>query len=327
MKPQILFGCKVADEAARARMQEHADIIELEGCTEQTLLDNVAGKTALIVPYTPGVVITQKVIDAGTDLKLIGTTYGGTRQSIDDVYALEKGLCMIHTGPTRPRPMAEYTLGLILSSLLEIHNYHHHMNSDDPWPRFKYGRSRILHDRRVGIIGFGLIGSGIRDLMAAFTDDVWVCSSHMSNEEAEELEVHKASLNEIFSECEVIILSGGHTNGTTHLVGREQFELMQDRALFVNIARGKMVDEQAMAEVVAKKDIRLALDVFEEEPLPADSPLRGNDKVLITPHRANNPIEFELRWQFLADEFDKFFNGEKPTTALTLDRIKVMSES
>ncbi len=327
MKPQILFGCKVDDQEAKARMQQHADIIELDECTEQSLLENVAEKTALIVPYTSSVVITKQVIDAGTDLKMVGTTYGGTRQSIDDVYALEKGLCMIHTGPTRPRPMAEYTLGLILSSLLEIHNYHHHMNSDDPWPRFKYGRSRILHDRRVGIIGFGMIGQGIRDLMSAFTDDVWVCSSHMTDEEAAELEVRKATLNEIFAECEVIILSGGHTNSTTHLVGREQFELMQDRALFVNIARGKMVDEKAMADVASKKDIRLALDVFEEEPLPVDSPLRRNDKVLLTPHRANNPIEFELRWKFLADEFDKFFNGEKPVTALTLDRIKVMSES
>ena len=327
MKPQILFGCKIEDDAAKDRMRRHADLVELSGCTESALLEHVPGKLGLIVPFTPGVVVTRAVIDAGTALKLAGTTYGGTRQSIDDVYALEKGLCLIHTGPTRPRPMAEYTLGLILSSLLEIHNYHHHMNSDDPWPRLRYGRSRILHGRRVGIIGFGLIGSGIRDLLAAFTDDVWVCSNHLSDAEAAAHKVRKAGLDELFANCEVIILSGGHTDGTTHLVGKAQFELMRDRALFVNIARGKMVDEKAMAEAVGRKDIRLALDVFEEEPLPAESPLRGNDKVLLTPHRANNPIEFELRWQFLADEFDRFFAGEKPMTALTPDRAKVMSES
>jgi len=67
------------------------------------------------------------------------------------------------------------------------------------------------------------------------------------------------------------------------------------------------------------------VDVFEEEPLPETSPLRNNDKVLLTPHRANNPIEFEQRWEFLADELDKFFSGEKPQTALTLNRIKVMT--
>jgi D-3-phosphoglycerate dehydrogenase len=102
---------------------------------------------------------------------------------------------------------------------------------------------------------------------------------------------------------------------------------MRNRALFVNIARGKMVDEKAMSEAAINKNIRLALDVFEEEPLPNDSPLRNNDKVLLTPHRANNPIEFEQRWSFLADEFDRFFNEDRPLTALTLNRSKVMSAS
>ncbi len=327
MKPKILFGCKVADDEARQRLLKHADLTELETCTEDSLLANIAGHEAVIVPYTPEVVITQKVIDAGDSLKLVGTTYGGTRQSIDDVYAIEKGLHVIHTGPTRPRPMAEYTLGLVLSSLLEIHNYHHHMNSAEPWPRFKYPRSRILHNRRVGIIGFGLIGRGIYDLFRLFTDDIWVRSGHMSEEEAAKLNVTRAGMEEIFSECEIIILSGGHTAETTHLVGAEHFARMGERALFVNIARGKMVDEAAMAEAAATRNIHLALDVFEEEPLPEHSPLRGRDNVLLTPHRANNPIEFEQRWDFLADEFDRYFRGEKPQTSLTLDRVKTMSES
>jgi phosphoglycerate dehydrogenase-like enzyme len=327
MKPKILFACKIADIEAKKRIEQHAVVVELDECTEQNILENIAGHTALIVPYTSDIVVTKKVIDAGEDLKLVGTTYGGTRQNIDDLYAIEKGLYVIHTGPTRPRPMAEYTLGLVLSSLLEIHNYHHHMNSDEPWPRFKYGRSRILHNRRVGIIGFGLIGKGIYDVFSMFTDDIWVRSNHMSDVQAGELNVKKGSLNDIFENCEIIILSGGHTDSTTHLIGKEQFDLMQNRALFVNIARGKMVDEKAMSEAVVNKNIHLALDVFEEEPLPETSSLRGNDKVLLTPHRANNPIEFEQRWQFLADEFDIFFAGQKPQTALTLNRLSVMSAS
>jgi len=119
----------------------------------------------------------------------------------------------------------------------------------------------------------------------------------------------------------------GHVDATTHLIGREQFELMQDRGLFVNIARGEMVDEAAMADVAANKNIYLALDVFEVEPLPDDSPLRHMDNVLMTPHRANNPIEFEKRWEFLADEFDRYFAGKKPETALDIKHASVMSSS
>jgi D-3-phosphoglycerate dehydrogenase len=71
----------------------------------------------------------------------------------------------------------------------------------------------------------------------------------------------------------------------------------------------------------------LALDVFEEEPLAADSPLRHNDRVILAPHRANAPREFELRWQFLADELERFFQGQKPLTAMSIERARVMSES
>lgn len=328
IKPKLLFGCKIADEKAKERIEKFAYVQELEVCSEASLLEHIDGKVGLIVPYTSEVVVTREVLDAGSDLKLVGTTYGGTRQSIDDIYALEKALCVVHTGPTRARPMAEYTLGLVLSSLLEIHNYHHHMVSkDDSWPRSRYPRSRILHKRRVGVIGFGLIGRGICELFRHFTDDILVKSNHLSDDRAAELGVQRASISAIFGTCEIIILAGGHTDATTHLVGAPEFGLMQERALFVNIARGKMVDEAAMCATAKAKNIYLALDVFEEEPLADSSPLRELENVLLTPHRANNPIEFEQRWQFLADELERFFRGEKPQTALTLGRARVMSES
>ncbi len=113
---------------------------------EGEVLSNIAGKSGVVVPYTANMLITRAVIDHGTDLQLVGSTYGGTRQNIEDIYCLEKGLTVIHTGASRPRPMAEYTLGLILSSLLHLHNYNLYMRTTEPWPRFKYGRSRILHN-------------------------------------------------------------------------------------------------------------------------------------------------------------------------------------
>ena len=130
-----------------------------------------------------------------------------------------------------------------------------------------------------------------------------------------------------FADSEIIILAGGHNAETDKLIKREQFELMAPNALFVNIARGKMVDEKAMAEVAAEKEIFLALDVFEVEPLPEDSILRKNERVLLTPHRANNSIEFEERWKCLGSDIELFCTGKTPESALTVARAKVMSES
>ncbi len=326
-KPKYLFACSIADPDAKARIEQYVELIELPEATEAALLQNLEGVEGIIVPYTATPVITRQVIDRGTALKLVGTTYGGTRQNIDDQYAVQRGLTVIHTGPSRPRPMAEFTLGLILSSLMHIHNYHHDMRSGEAWPRFKYPRGRLLSNRTVGVIGLGLIGDGILELLRGFTDRLYVYSRHLGDADAQAKGVRNLALDELFATCEVVILAGGYTPETHHMIRKSHFERMQPGALFVNIARGKMVHQQEMIEALSQCDIYLALDVFEEEPLPADSPLRESDRVLLVPHRGNNAIEFEQRWQCLAGEIERFCTGQRPETALTLQRIRVMSES
>ena len=326
-KPVYLFMCKIPDADAKARMAQYIEVVEVDDASEAAILANLDGKTGLIVPFSREQIVTPAVLDAGTSLELVGTTYGGTRQNVADTYALEKGLTLIHTGPSRVRPMAEYTLALVLTALTQIHNYHHYMRSGDAWPRMRFGRTRILHKRSVGIVGLGLIGRGIVEILRSFTDDISVRSNHLSDEEAKAMGVQKRDLNTIFAECEVIILAGGYTPETHHMVGAEQFALMQDDALFVNIARGKMVDEAAMTAAVQSRPVFLALDVFEEEPLAANSPLRESDRVLMAPHRANAPIEFEQRWQCLADQIEAFYSDKSPETALTPERARAMSAS
>ena len=324
---KLLSLCPIADAEIAQLIAKYYEIDVMNEPTEEKVFEAIAPYDAVIVPYTGPMLISERVIDAGKNLKLIASTYGGTRQNIADIYALEKGITIIHTGASRERPMAEYTLGLVLSSLLRINNYHHDMVSGEAWPRFKYPRTRIINNRKVAVIGYGRIGKAIVNLFKCFTDKISVVSRHLSAEDAAKDGVTVVSLNDAFKDNEIIILASGHNSETDKLIKREQFELMADNALFVNIARGKMVDEQAMAEVAAAKEIFLALDVFEVEPLPADSILRKNERVLLTPHRANNSIEFEERWKCLGSDIELFVNGKQPESALTVARAKVMSES
>jgi phosphoglycerate dehydrogenase-like enzyme len=326
---KILFTCSIEDAEARERM---AQVVEVKECPEADSPEKIiaaAGECeGIIVPYSNERLITEGVLAALPGLKLVGTTYGGVRQNIDDVAALQRGLLVIHTGPTRIRPMAEYTLGMILCALTRLYNYHHAMCSGSAWPRFDFGRTRVLHQRRVGVIGYGLIGRGIAELLRHFTDKISILSSHAGDRKLSEQGFEKAaSLEEVFSGSEVIVLAGGYTPQTHHLIGREHFDRMADEALFVNIARGAMVDEAAMLDVVQRRNIFLALDVFETEPLAADSPLRKSERVLLAPHRANAPREFEERWKFLALELERYAKGQRPESALTMERAAAMSAS
>ncbi|MBE6387666.1 MAG: glyoxylate reductase [Lentisphaerae bacterium] len=327
MKQKLLSLCPIADKEVEQIIAKFYDIDVMSEPTEEKVFGAIAPYDAVIVPYTAPMLISERVIDAAPNLKLIASTYGGTRQNIADIYAIERGITVIHTGASRERPMAEYTLGLVLSSFLRIHNYHHDMVSGEAWPRFKYPRTRIVNNRSVAVVGYGRIGKAIVNLFKCFTDKISVVSRHLSAEDAAKDGVKVVSLNDAFANNEVIILAGGHNSETDKLIKREQFELMAPNALFVNIARGKMVDEKAMAEVAAEKEIFLALDVFETEPLAEDSPLRKNERVLLTPHRANNSIEFEERWKCLGSDIELFCTGKTPESALSVARAKVMSES
>ncbi len=324
---KMLALCKIADPDARARIARCYELEEREGVTEPELLTLIPGYEALMVPFTSQILVSERVVDAASKLELIASTYGGTRQNIADVYAIGKGITVIHTGASRERPMAEYTLGLVLSSLLKIASYNHDMRGSEPWPRFKYPRTRILSGRSVAIVGYGRIGRAIAKLFSAFTDQIAAVSKHLTPEAAAKDGVAIVSKEEAFAKSDIIILAGGNTQETRHLVGAREFSLMRDGSLFVNIARGAMVDEKAMAEAAKDGRIQLALDVFETEPLPDDSPLRKLDNAVLTPHRANNSLEFEERWQCLAADIELLAQGKIPDSALTVERARVMSES
>jgi phosphoglycerate dehydrogenase-like enzyme len=319
--------CKIPDENARARIEQYVDIVECESVKVEDVMTRIVGKEGLVVPLTPHTLVTREVIDRGDALKFIGSTYGGTRQNIEDEYAIRKGLVVVHTGEARARPMAEYTLSLVLSALHRIQAFHHAMRTGDFWPADRFGRIRTLSGSKVGVIGIGRIGSALLELLAHFTANIAIRSNHITEARAKEMGVEKLTLDEVFSECDVIILTGGYTPETHHMIDAEQFEKMKDGALFVNVARGGMVDEQAMIRAVSERNLFLALDVFEEEPLPADSPLRNSDRVLITPHRGCNAIECERRWQVIADEIERYYTGGLPESALTLERAMTMSPS
>jgi len=328
MKPKLLSLCEIADAGAFARIEALFDVTVAKITDEAELAAAIPGYEALIVPFTASMLVSERVIDAAPGLKLIASSYGGTRQNIADIYALEKGITVIHTGASRERPMAEYTLALVLSSLLRINCYHADMTlGSEVWPRMKYPRTRILHNRPVAVIGYGRIGRAVVSLFRCFTDRIAVVSRHMTAEEARSAGLIKMEPTEAFAGNEIVILAGGSNAETFHMIGAEQFAAMREDALFVNIARGKMVDQAAMIAAAESKNIFLALDVFENEPLEADSPLRKLDRVLLTPHRANNSIEFEERWKCLAGELECFAAGGVPESALTIDRAKVMSES
>jgi D-3-phosphoglycerate dehydrogenase / 2-oxoglutarate reductase len=219
--------------------------------------------------------------------------------------------------------VSEMALLLILECLRRTPDYHQTMREGcEEWvkafPDDIDTRERQLTGRRVGIIGLGGVGGRLRELLAPFACEVSVYDPYLSDEKAAAQNVTNLELNDLMRESEIVIVCAASNDGTKHLIGAEEINLLPRDAVFINVARAALVDYEALAQRLQRGDLIAALDVFETEPLPADSPLRGLPNLYLTPHRAGGLMEsVERILQYLIDDLKAHFSGAERRYALT----------
>jgi phosphoglycerate dehydrogenase-like enzyme len=139
--------------------------------------------------------------------------------------------------------------------------------------------------RTLGIVGLGHSGRELVRLAAPFAMTVLAYSPHADPAEAHSLGVELVGLDELLRRADYVSVHARPRPENRQMIGKAQFALMKPTAYFVNIARGELVDEEALVEVLKNRQIAgAALDVFEHEPLPVNHPLIGLDNVILTPH-------------------------------------------
>ncbi|KAG2489804.1 hypothetical protein HYH03_011753 [Edaphochlamys debaryana] len=176
-----------------------------------------------------------------------------------------------------------------------------------------------LRGRTMGIIGYGDIGQACGRLAKAFRMRVIALRrrTELSAAEREAGVVEKIyppdQLNQLMAESDYVVMATPHTPATHRMVGAAALACMRPHGVFVNVGRGKCVDEAALVEALKSGHIRgAALDVFEEEPLPPSSPLWGLDNVLLSPHCADRTKEFQFEsLAFFVDNMARFLGGQE----------------
>jgi phosphoglycerate dehydrogenase-like enzyme len=213
------------------------------------------------------------------DLRLLVTT-GMSNASIDLGAAAAAGVTVCGTGMHGP-PTSELTWGLILAAIRQIPQEHVRIN-DGLWQASLGGD---LAGRRLGVIGLGRQGARVAQIGLAFEMDVVAWSQNLSREQALDLGVSYASLDELLSTSDVVTLHVRLSDRTRGLIGARELALMKPSALLVNTSRGPLIDEAAMLAALSEGRLGgAALDVYDVEPLPTDHPLRTAPRVVHTPH-------------------------------------------
>ena len=144
----------------------------------------------------------------------------------------------------------------------------------------------------AGIVGFGHVGRIFARLLSGFDCTVLVYDPMLTEEDAAAAGVKKASLEELFALSDAVSIHAPLTDETRGLIGADLLDLMKPEAVLVNTARGGIVDEDALTDALNSGRLAGArLDVFAQEPLPADSPLRSAENLILTPHNASQSVE------------------------------------
>ena len=242
-------------------------------------------------------------------LKLLITS-GMRNAAIDLDGAKEHNVVVCGTAFARD-PTAPLTMGLILELTRNIGRESARMHAGEPWQ----GHIGIeIEGRTLGVIGLGKLGTKVSKLAQAFGMNVIAWSPNLTPEKCKEVGVIYASKEELFTTADVVtihVVLGPRSHG---LVGREDLARMKPSAYIVNTARGPIIDEAALLEVLRQKKIAGAgIDVFSVEPLPVDHPFRKLDNMVITPHLGYATAEiFRGHYTQMVEGIDAWFKGETP---------------
>lgn len=224
----------------------------------------------------------------GTNIKAIAHT-GGSVGSLVTPEIYDNGIMVMSGNLMYADSVAEGTIAYILTALRDIPKYTNNVKAGK-W-QFDTNYTEGLLDGEIGIIGMGAISKFLIQFLQPLRVKIKAYSGYPIDPDfLEKYNVTQVSLEEAL-QCKVVSLHSAMNERTRGLIGKEQFKLIKDGAVFVNTARGRVVDEPAMIEELKTGRFKAILDVFYHEPLEADSPLRTLENVYCVPHMAGPTVD------------------------------------
>ncbi|MFD1585841.1 D-2-hydroxyacid dehydrogenase [Halorientalis brevis] len=241
-----------------------------------------------------GNAIDRDLLDRAAALELFACTFAGTDHLPRDALA-DRGVTVTNASGIHAPGIAEQVLGYLLTFARRLH-VSWERNTRGVW---QHVQSTELKDSTVTVVGLGSIGTAVVDRLAGFdVDTVGVRHSPEKGGPTDEVLGYDA-VHDALARTDYLVLACPLTDLTRHLIDAEALATLEPSAVVVNVARGGVVDTDALVAALRTNGIRgAAVDVTDPEPLPADHPLWGLDNALVTPHTGGHTPQ---HWPRLAD--------------------------
>ncbi len=295
-------GLNVLRQAGEIRMASETD--------EETIISEIGDIDGVVIRSQGA--MTRRIMENAPNLQVVGR-HGVGVDNVDLKAATDHGIQVVNTPQATVESVAEHTLGLMLAVSKRISYADRELRKG----RFevRYGeKGRELCGRTLGIIGFGRIGRRVAQVCHhGFNMSILYSDLVPAPELERGVGARKVEMDELLQTAEYVSVHVPLLPSTEKLIGEREFDLMTEDTMFFNCSRGPVVDEAALYRALAEGQIRGAgIDVFEEEPTPADNPLFTLDNMVVTPHMASATQEAMRSMSLVAEDVVGVLKGKPP---------------
>lgn len=288
--PKVLVSDPI-DEVGIEILSQVAHVDVKTGLSEAELVSLIPDYDALMI--RSGTQVTEAVVEASQKLKIIGRAGVGV-DNVNIPAATRKGIVVVNSPEGNTIAAAEHALAMMMSMSRYIPVAHGSMKAGE-WNRKAYVGTEV-YKKTLGVVGLGKIGAHVAKVAKAMGMKLIAYDPFISAERAEQLGCRLVDLDMLFKEADYITLHVPKTKETANMINAETLAQMKPTTRIINCARGGVIDEAALAEALNDGVIAgAALDVFDSEPLEADSPLRKVEKnIVLTPHLGASTAEAQV---------------------------------
>jgi len=280
--PKVLVADSISQRGIDELSRDGAlEVTVRTGLSDRELVDLIRQFSALVVRSQTKV--TADILNAGTKLRVVGRAGVGV-DNVDVETATRRGVVVLNAPGGNTVSTAEHAFSLLLSVARKIPQADANVR-DKKWDKKNF-EGVELYNKTLGIIGMGRIGSELSRRAIAFGMRVVAYDPYLSATRARSLQVELVDdIDDLLTSADFISLHTPLTAETRHLLDFARLQKTKRGVRIINCARGGLIDEEALARALQDRHVAgAALDVFETEPLPIDSPLRSAPNLILTPH-------------------------------------------
>jgi D-3-phosphoglycerate dehydrogenase / 2-oxoglutarate reductase len=292
----VPFGAPELELLAQAGVE----LVERSCPTEEEMIEHGAGADALMVVGEP---VTARVIDALERCKVIAR-FGSGLDNVDVEAATRKGIQVTYVPAASMEEVSDHAIAMLLALARRLPALDAAVRSGRWAIPPELPRFRRLRGQTLGIVGLGRIGSAVAGKASALGLQTVAHDPYATPESLAAAGVRTLPLDELLATSDHVSLHTPLTPQTRHMIGARELALMKPSATLINVARGGVVDQAALAAALSAGRLAGAgTDVLEQEPPAADEPLLGLPNVILTPHAAHHSQESmdDLRGSVIAD--------------------------